>query len=322
MTRFVARRCLTLIPLLLGISLVTFVLATATPGSPVSRLEFNPSARPADVARIKAQLGLNQPPVVRYFDWLSHVARGDLGLSLITYRPVSTTIFEKLPATLLLTGTALCLSLLFSIPIGIYTATRRNSWIDRVATIVTTGGIAVPTFWLGMMMIVLFSVKFRQWGLPPLPSGGMYSLHGSSGIGDRLLHLAMPAVALAFVQTAVWTSYVRTQMIEILQADYIRVASAKGLPHWTIIGRHALRNAMLPLITLLALDIPALFGGAVVIETIFAWNGIGRLIVNATMQRDYTVVMGEVLVIATITVLANLLADILYQLADPRLRHG
>ncbi|HEX7103959.1 MAG TPA: ABC transporter permease, partial [Nitrolancea sp.] len=189
MTRFVARRCLTLIPLLLGISLVTFLLATATPGSPVSRLEFNPSARPADVARIKAQLGLNRPPVVRYFDWLSHVARGDLGLSLVTYRPVSTTILEKLPATLLLTGSALFLSLLLSMPIGIYTATRRNSWIDRVATIVTTGGIAVPTFWLGMMMIVLFSVKFRQWGLPALPSGGMYSLHGSGGFGDRLLHL-------------------------------------------------------------------------------------------------------------------------------------
>ena len=322
MTAHLARRILLLIPLLLGITLVTFVLATATPGSPVSRLEFSANARPADVARIKAQLGLDEPPIVRYFDWLSHVARGDLGLSLITYRPVSTTIFEKLPATLLLTGSALVLSLLFSIPIGIYTATRRNSWIDRGATILTTGGIAVPTFWLGMMMIVLFSVKFRQWGLPALPSGGMYSLHGGGGFGDRLLHLAMPAVALAFVQTAVWTSYVRTQMIDVLQADFIRVAKSKGLSHWAVVGRHALRNAMLPLITLLALDIPSLFGGAVVVETIFAWNGIGRLIVNATMQRDYTVVMGEVLIIATITVLANLLADVLYQLADPRLRHG
>jgi peptide/nickel transport system permease protein len=322
MGRYLVRRVLAMIPLVLGITLVTFLLATSVPGSPVSRLEFNPNASPADVARIKEQLGLNQPLLIRYVQWLSHVLRGDLGLSLITFRPVSTTIFEKMPATLLLTGTALVLSLLISIPIGIYSATRRNSWFDRLATIATTGGIAVPTFWLGMMLIVLFSVKFREWGLPALPSGGMYSLHGGGGFGDRVAHLALPAIVLAFVQTAIWTSYVRSQMIDVLQQDYIRVATAKGLSNVSVVTRHALLNAMLPLITLLGLDIPALFSGAVVVETIFSWNGVGRLIIDSTMKRDYTVVMGTVLVISMITVLGNLIADLLYTVIDPRLRRG
>ena len=322
MGRYFVRRLIAMIPLVLGITLVTFVLATSVPGSPVSRLEFNPNASPADVARIKDQLGLNQPMQVRYLQWLSHVLRGDLGLSLITYRPVSTTILEKMPATLLLTGTALLLSLLISIPIGIYSASRRNSWFDRLATITMTGGIAVPTFWLGMMTIVLFSVKFRQWGLPAFPSGGMYSLHGGGGFGDRLAHLALPAIVLAFVQTAIWTSYVRTQMIEVLQQDYIRVATAKGLSNLRVVTGHALRNAMLPLVTLLGLDIPALFSGAVVVETIFSWNGVGRLIIDSTMKRDYTVVMGTVLVISMITLLGNLVADLLYTMIDPRLRRG
>jgi peptide/nickel transport system permease protein len=320
MGAYIARRLLTMIPLILGITLLTFVLANEVPGSPVANLQMNPNARPADVARIKDQLGLDQPLMIRYVQWLSHVLRGDLGLSLTTYRPVSSTIIEKLPNTLLLTGCALLLSLLISVPLGIVTALRHNSYLDRLVIVTSTGGIAVPTFWLGMMMIVIFSVNFQRWGLPSLPSGGMYSLHGGGGFQDRLTHLALPVLALAFVQTAIWLQYVRTQMIEVLRQDYLRVAAAKGLSGRAIVVRHGFRNALLPLITLLALEIPSLFSGAVVIEQIFAWNGIGRLIVDSTMKRDYTVVMGTVLVISAITILANLLADLACLAIDPRLR--
>ncbi len=321
MGSFLFRRLLTMIPLLIGISLVTFVLANEVPGSPVANLRMNPSARPADVQRIEEQLGLDQPLLIRYVQWLGHVSHGDLGLSLTTYRPVTNTIFEKLPNTLLLTGTALLLSLLIALPLGIVCATRRNMFLDRVLTVFSTGGLAVPTFWFGMMLIVLFSVSFHRWGLPSLPAGGMYSLQsGGGGIGDRLIHLILPAVTLAFVQTAIWFQYIRTQMIEVLQQDFMRVASAKGLSSRAVILRHGLRAALPPLITLLALEIPTLFSGAVVIEEIFSWNGIGRLIVDSTMKRDYTVVMGTVLVISTITVVANLVADVACAMADPSLR--
>ncbi len=317
---YLVRRLLMLIPLLIGITLVTFVLANEVPGSPVANLEMNPSARPADVQRIKEQLGLDQPLMLRYAQWLGHLSHGDLGLSLTTYRPVSRTIFEKLPNTLLLTGSALLLSLLISLPLGIVCATRRNMFVDRALAFMSTGGIAVPTFWLGMMLIVLFSVSFHRWGLPSLPAGGMYSLHGGGSLGDRVAHLVLPAVTLAFVQTAVWFQYIRTQMIEVLQQDFMRVASAKGLSHRAVILRHGLRASLPPLITLLALEIPTLFSGAVVIEEIFSWNGIGRLIVDSTMKRDYTVVMGTVLVISTITILANVAADVACAAVDPTLR--
>ncbi len=320
MGRFVLRRVLQIIPLIIGITIVTFALANLVPGSPISSLELNPDIRPQDLARIRHSLGLDQPVYIRYFQWFSHVIRGDLGLSLVTYQPVSQLILQKLPNTLLLTGAALLLSLLFSIPIGVYAATRRNTIFDHITTVGAVGGVAVPTFWLGLMMIIFFSVKFRDWGLPSLPSGNVHTL-GQSGLLDLLKHLLMPAFVLAFVQTAAWTRYIRSQMIEVLRMDYVRTAQSKGLRDNRVIFGHALRNAILPLVTLLALDIPNLFSGAVVIEQIFTWNGIGRLIYNSATQRDYTTVMGCVLMVATLTVVANLLADIAYGVLDPRIRY-
>ena len=321
MGRYLTRRLLQLIPLVLGITIVTFALANLVPGSPVTQYEFNPGTRPEDIERIREQLGLNQPVYIRYFQWLWHVVQGDLGLSLTTFRPVADMILEKLPNTLLLTGTALLISLLFSIPVGVYAAVRRNSLFDHIATIGAVAGVAVPTFWLGLMAILLFSVQFQRWGLPSLPSGGVYSIGEGGDLLDRLQHLVMPAVVLAFVQTASWTRYIRSEMIEVLRQDYIRVAESKGLRERAVIFRHGLRNAILPLVTLLALDIPTLFGGAVVTEQIFSWNGIGRLIVDSTFKRDYTVVMGTVLMISVITVVANLIADLVYGLLDPRIRY-
>ncbi len=320
MGRFVLRRVIQMIPLVIGITIVTFALANLVPGSPISDIEFNPNVRPEDLARIRQSLGLDQPLYIRYFQWFSHIIRGDLGLSLVTYRPVSELIMQKLPNTLILTGTALLISLVFSIPVGVLAATRRNSIFDHFTTVGSVGGVAVPIFWLGLMMIILFSVKFRDWGLPALPSGGVHTL-GKSGFLDLLQHLLMPAIVLAFVQTAAWTRYIRSQMIEVLRQDFVRTAQSKGLRDLSVIYGHALRNAILPLVTLLALDIPTLFSGAVVTEQIFSWNGIGRLIYDSATKRDYTVVMGTVLMVSILTVVANLLADIAYGILDPRIRY-
>jgi peptide/nickel transport system permease protein len=321
MGRFIVRRLVQTIPLIIGITILTFALANLVPGSPVSNLELDPGTSPEDVARIRANLGLDQPMHVRYFVWASNVAQGDLGLSLRTHRPVLTIIMERLPNTLLLTSTALVLSLLFSIPVGVYAALKRNSWFDQVATLGAVGGVAVPNFWLGLMMILLFSVMFREWGLPALPSGGTHTIGTGGDILNRIQHLIMPAIVLAFAQTAAWTRYIRSQMIEILRQDYMRSAQAKGLKDHIVTFRHGLRNALLPLVTLLALDIPQLFSGAVITEVIFSWNGIGRLIVDATFQRDYTVIMGTVVIVSFLTIFANLIADVMYAVLDPRIRY-
>lgn len=320
MGRFVIRRLIQMIPLLLGITVITFTIANLVPGSPVTGLEFNPRARPEDIQRIKDSLGLNDPLHQRYFTWLSHVVRGDLGLSLKTFKPVSGQIMEKLPNTLLLTGTALLLSLLIAIPVGVYGAVRRNSTFDNVSTAVSVAGFSVPTFWLGLMVILLFAVKFKEWGLPSLPAGGSYDLRGGGGFFDRIEHLILPAFTLAFVQTAAWTRYIRSQMLEVLNQDYMRTAHAKGLRERIVIFRHGLRNAVLPLVTLLGIAIPDLFGGALITEQIFTYPGMGKLGFDAALQKDYPMVMGITLVAGSLVILGNLIADICYGLLDPRIR--
>lgn len=266
MGQFVVRRVLQIIPLLLGVTILTFGLANLVPGSPVQTLQFNPRTSQADIERIKESLGLNDPLYVRYFSWIGNVVQGDLGLSMQTHRPVRDTIIAKLPHTLLLTGSALLLALLFSIPVGVYSAVRRNSWFDNTATAGSVAGFSMPIFWLALLMILLFAVKFQEWGLPSFPPGGTHDLRGGGGLFDRIEHLILPAVSLAFVQTAAWTRYIRSQMIEVLGQDYIRTASSKGLRGWIVVFRHGLRNAVLPLVTLMGISIPELFGGSLIIE--------------------------------------------------------
>lgn len=319
MGRYVVRRLIQLVPLVLGITIITFALANLVPGSPVGDLEFNPSIRPEDLERIRRSLGLDQPVYIRYFQWLSHVARGDLGLSLVTYRPVMETILEKLPNTLALTGSALLVSMLIAIPVGVYGAVRRNSLFDHITTVGAVAGFAIPSFWLGLMVILVL-VKLHGAGMPTLPTGNVCDLRNCTFL-SRIQHLIAPALVLGFVQTAAWTRYIRSQMIEVLRQDYMRTAEAKGLQQKFVIFRHGLRNAILPLVTLLALDLPALFSGAIITEQIFTWNGTGRLILDAVTKRDYTVVMGVTLFIAILTVVANLIADIAYGLLDPRIRY-
>jgi peptide/nickel transport system permease protein len=320
MTRYIARRLLQVVPLLIGVTLITFLLANAVPGSPVSNLEFNPRTSQEDIDRIQSSLGLNDPLHVRYFTWLGNLVQGDLGVSMKTYRPVSTTIMEKLPNTLLLTGTALLLALLFSIPVGVYSAVKRNTTFDNVATAGSVAGFSMPTFWLGLMAILLFAVKFQEWGLPSLPAGNTVDLRGGGGFWDRIEHLILPAATLAFVQTAAWTRYIRSQMIEVMSQDYIRTARAKGLKDYVVIFRHGLRNGILPLVTLLGIAIPDLAGGSLIIEQIFNYNGVGLLAFNSAVNKDYTLVMGIVVVLSTLVILGNLVADVCYAVLDPRIR--
>ena len=320
MTTFILRRLVQTIPLILGITMVTFVLVNAVPGSPVAELALNPGTRPEDVERIRRQLGLDQPFYIRYFTWLGNVLRGDFGVSLVDYRPVLPTILERLPNTLVLTVSAFCLALLVAVPVGVYSAVRRNSWFDNAGTLLTTAGVAVPTFWFGIIMILIFSVKFKDWGLPNLPATGAYTIPTGGDLLDRLSHLVMPALVLGFVQMASWTRYVRSQMLEVISQDFIRTARAKGLREQAVIFGHALRNAVLPLVTLFGLAIPNLFSGALIIETIFAYPGIGLLTFDAATQRNYTVIMGTVLFSSTLVILGNLLADVAYGVLDPRIK--
>lgn len=321
MGRFIIRRLIQVIPLLIGITVLTFGIANLVPGSPVTGLELNPRTKPEDIQRIKEQLGLNDPLWQRYFVWSSHMARGDFGVSLKNFRPVRGQIAARLPNTLLLTGTALLFSLLLAIPVGVYGAVRRNSTFDNTSTAVSVAGFSMPTFWLGLMLILLFAVKFKEWGLPSLPAGGSYNLRGGGDVLDRLKYLILPAFTLAFVQTAAWTRYIRGQMLEVLSQDYMRTATSKGLRERMVIFRHGLRNALLPLVTLLGIAIPDLFGGALIIEQIFTFHGMGELAYNAAIGKDYPMIMGIVVVTGLLVIIGNLIADVIYGLLDPRIRY-
>jgi peptide/nickel transport system permease protein len=322
MAGLIIRRLLQMIPLLIGITFLTFAIVYLVPGSPVSSLQFDPRVTDADRERIEEQLGLNEPWPKQYAIWLSHTARGDLGISLDNYTSVRTRLLNVLPNTLLLSGTALIVALMVSIPIGILSAVKQNSMFDHISTIGSVAFYAMPVFWLGLLFIILFSVKFKEWGLPSLPVGGMQNLRGSGGVLDRVEHLILPVAALALVQIASWTRYIRSSMLEVIRQDYIRTARAKGLKDQPVYYQHAFRNALIPLVTLVGLSIPDLFGGAFLIETIFAWNGMGRLTVQAVQRNDYTLIMGSTLVFAILTMLGNLLADILYSVVDPRIRYS
>jgi peptide/nickel transport system permease protein len=311
-----------MIPLMIGITLITFLLANAVPGSPVSQIALNPTISQEDVRRIEEQLGLNEPLHIRYFVWAGNLVQGDFGLSLRNQRPVLGTILEKLPQTLLLTGSALFLSLVISIPVGVYSAVRRNSGFDNASTAAAVAGFSMPTFWFALMVVLLFAVKAREWGLPiTFPASGTHDLRSGGGLIDRLHHLFLPAVTLAFVQTAAWTRYIRSQMIEVLSQDYMRTAKAKGLRERIVIFRHGLRNAILPLVTLLGIAIPDLFGGSLIIEQIFTWPGIGQLAFNSALNKDYTMVMGIVVFVGFLVIVGNLIADVVYGLLDPRIRY-
>ncbi|HEV2067776.1 MAG TPA: ABC transporter permease, partial [Thermomicrobiales bacterium] len=296
-------------------------LINLVPGSPTDQFEFNPNLKPEDIARIQENLGLNDPWYLRYFTWLGNAIQGDFGNSFINYAEVTYLVSSALPNTLLLSGVSLVIALVLSVPIGVMAAVKRNSLFDRVVTVIATGFSSLPSLWLGLMLIVLFAVKFQEWGLPSLPTSGVRNLRLEDNFLDRLRHLVLPAAALSLVSLAGWMRYIRSQMLEVIRQDFVRTAQAKGLVNRVVLLRHAFRNALLPLVTLVGLTIPDLFGGALIIENVFGYPGIGQLTVSSLSSNDYSVAMACVMMLAFLTVVGNLIADVLYGVLDPRVRY-
>jgi len=325
MSRFIVQRLLQAIPVFLVITLITFVLINLTPGGPLARLELDKDIKPADIERIRTNMGLDQPMWKRYLVWLGVVPNsrgefaglleGEMGISYIDQTSVAENIVDRLPNTLLLTVTSLLISLLIAVPLGVISAVKRHTLLDNVATVLSTAGVSIPAFWFGLMAILLFSVKLR-W----LPSGGMYTLGQEQSRWDLLKHLLMPASILSILNVAGWNRYVRSSMLEVLGQDYLRTARAKGLGEKLVIARHALRNALIPVATLIGLSLPSLVGGALVTETIFGWPGMGRLAYHAATKRDYPIIMGVLVISSLMVLLGSLLSDVAYMALDPRIR--
>jgi peptide/nickel transport system permease protein len=319
--RYVLRRVLQMIPLLAGVSLLVFVLLASAPGDPIDMLiRSNPSVTMNDIARLKHLYGLDQPIIVRYAKWLGRTLQGDLGWSLAHQVPVARLVGERLPNSLMLVGTGIVIAILVAIPAGIYSALRQYSVGDYLASLGTFVGFSIPVFWFGLIMIYIFAVKLRV-----LPPGGMReagAVPGWPATLDYLRHLILPSLVIALYSTAALARYTRSSMLEVIRQDYIRTARAKGLSEIRIAGHHALRNAMIPIVTVLALTMPALFGGAPVTESVFAWPGIGQLLVQSVLFGDYVVAMAVLMMIAVLVLAFNLAADIVYGLLDPRIRYA
>jgi peptide/nickel transport system permease protein len=319
--QYVVRRILQAVPLLFLISIMSFMLIRMS-GDPMSMYAQSSSLTQADRERIIKEHGWDQPRIVQYGYWLRDVARGDLGSSLYTYQPVTQMILERLPNTMILMGTVFVLTLVVSIPLAIISALKQYSKLDYIITGASFLAFALPTFWLGLMFIMIFAVKFKEWGLPYMPAGGMYDLVEGPSLQSLIKHLAMPAIVLSIVSMAAYIRYLRASMIEVLHDDYIRTARAKGLPEGTVTWRHAFRNALIPLVTLITMNIPLIFSGALITEQVFAWPGMGRLFVDHANRGDYPVLMGLVMTVSVLVVLFNLVADIAYAAIDPRIRFG
>ena len=314
MAAYLVRRLLAMIPTLVLITVVTFAIMKIAPGDPFSKF-IDPTIDRAQLDALRAKWGLNDPIPVQYLRWAGNFFSGDFGISLKHQRPVLELIAERLPATMLLAASALLFALVISIPIGVLSAVRPYSRFDNVATGLAFFGLAMPNFWLGLLLIGLFSVKLN-W----LPSHGMQSIDGG-GIGDILLHLIMPTLVLGTASMASYTRYMRSSLLEVIRQDYIRTARAKGLSERAVIYKHALKNAFIPVATLLGLELPSLVSGSLVTEQVFGWPGLGWFTWRAILERDYPVIMGILTMTAVLTLIGNLLADISYALLDPRVRY-
>jgi ABC-type dipeptide/oligopeptide/nickel transport system permease component len=312
LTRYVLRRLLQTVPVLLGVSLLVFAIMHVVPGDPV-RLIAGPDAPESVVARVRVELGLERPLHVQYFSFLARALRGDLGRSLRSRAPVIDEIFSRFPATLELTTVSMLLAVVVGIPLGLVAAVRRASWIDYLAMGASLSTLSMPIFWVAIVAIWLFSLQLG-W----LPVSGRA---GPVWEWEGLRHMVLPAATLATTSLAIISRLTRSGMLDVLGREYVTTARAKGVPPWRVVGKHALTNALIPVVTVVGLQYGFLLGGAVVTETIFAWPGVGRLAITAILQRDYPVVQGCVLLVAVVFVLINLLVDVLYGWLDPRIRY-
>ena len=313
MTQYFIRRILLIIPLLLAVTLFTFVLIRLAPGDPISA-QYGADPENMDAAqleRVREQLGLNDPIHIQYWRFLQNLARGDLGRSISTKRPVGPDIVQRFPATIQLAAASMLVVIIIAIPLGVISAQRRGSWLDNLAMGASLFGVSMPNFWVGIMLILLFAL-WLDW----LPSGG----RGDEPV-EMLKSLILPAITLGTSMAGLVTRLTRSSMLEVLNQDYIRTATSKGLKQRTVLLRHGLRNALIPVVTMLGVQFASLLSGAVIVETIFSWPGMGRFAVNAIWRRDYPVIMGTVLVFATIFIFVNLVVDFLYVFLDPRIRY-
>jgi peptide/nickel transport system permease protein len=324
MANYLLKRILMLFPLLLGITLITFTVIHLAPGEPVEmQVSMSPKVSAASRARLREFYGLDKPLYVQYGRWLSHIAVLDFGRSFAPdNRPVVDKIKERIPITISLNVIALILEFGLAIPIGILAAVKRDTLVDRGISVFVFVGFAVPTFWLALLCMYLFGVKLGWLPISGIHSMGYEKLSFIGRVGDLAKHLILPISIATFGSLAGLSRYMRSSMLEILSQDYITTARAKGVKERTIIFKHALKNALLPVITLLGFSLPALIGGSVIFETIFAIPGMGQLFYQGVMARDYPLVMGILVIGACLTLIGNLLADLCYALADPRIRHG
>ncbi|EJN08589.1 ABC-type dipeptide/oligopeptide/nickel transport system, permease component [Bradyrhizobium sp. YR681] len=316
MSQYVLRRLLIAIPSLLGISLVLFVVLALAPGDPFSELATNPNVPPEVAAALRARFGLDDPIYLRYLHWLSAMAHGDWGFSFVSRMNVDTLILQRLPATLYVIGSAQLLALLIAIPVGVYAATKPYSLFDQIANTLAFVGFSLPTFFTGILFILIFSVTL-DW-LPFVYTTDVKGT-GIRWVLEMIRQAIMPVAVLGLFQAASMTRFVRSAMLDVIRLDYVTTARAKGLGQAKVIVKHVMRNAMIPVVTLIALQMPAVFGGAIVTEQIFRIPGIGSLLISSILSNDTPVVMAVTFVFACLVVLFNLIADVLYGWLDPRI---
>jgi len=327
MVNYIVRRLLGAIPLVLGVATILFFVLSLAPGDPVSMFA-GPNVSPEALEAIRRNFGLDRPVHERYLRWLGALVRGDLGVSITRGQPVVQILGDIVPNTLVLAFTALILSFLVGVALGIIQAVRQYTAADSILSVIALFFYSMPAFWLALMLILFFSLFARNvWDWPFFfPASGMTSVGHSfmtpmEQLKDRVMHLTLPAISLALVLSAGIARYMRGSMLEVVRQDYIRTARAKGLGEFRVIFRHALRNALIPIVTLVGLYLPILFSGTVYIEWVFAWPGMGKTIVDAILQRDIPLVMATSLFFAVMVVIGNLVADILYAVVDPRIRY-
>jgi peptide/nickel transport system permease protein len=323
MTTYALRRILQTIPILFIISILLFLMVRSAPGGPLTAARRNPNISKEQLEAIEEKLGLNDPLPVQYGRWLGDMLKGDMGDSIKFRRPVSEMIGERIPNTLVLVGASFFVTLLLAIPIGIFSARKPYSPFDYFMTTVTFIGQAIPVYWLGLGLIVVFYITLKNPfnGDPLFPVGGMNSRGQEGNLLDTLWHLVLPVTALSLGWIAWYSRFLRSSMLDVLHEDYVRTARAKGLGERGVYFKHALRNAILPLVTLIALDLPSLFAGALFVETIFSWPGMGRLFWDAAKGRDYPVLLGVVMITAVLIIVCNILADLAYGWLNPQVKY-
>lgn len=317
MGTYILRRLLISLPIILGVTMIVFLLASLMPGDAVLAMISTDSPTSEDLIKMRrGELGLDLPLPVQYLRWMGNIFQGNLGYSFVSSEPVTSMIAIRIPATLELMGISLLFSILFGLILGIISALRQYSWLDYILTIFGFIGVSIPDFFLGMILVFVFALKLKLF-----PTSGMITAGSEFSLADNLRHVFLPAMALGLVRTAVFMRYTRASVLEVINNDYVRTARAKGVKNLQVIFSHIFRNALIPVITIIGINLTVLFAGAVIIETIFQWPGIGMMFIQAVNGRDSPVIMGYVLLSSIIVLLSNLLTDLAYSWADPRIQY-